>query len=64
MGIFQKKTETLIWRDNFTTTFTEASFRIAKIWKHKNSYQKENIFFYFFNFLSIWDDGCSQNLLW
>ena len=31
----------------------------------KNSYPKKKIVFsYFFNFVSMWDDGCLLNLLW
>ena len=29
----------------------------------KSSYHKES-FFFFFSFVSMWDDGCSLNLLW
>ena len=44
---------------------------VCYIWKllnrvnPKSSHHKEKtLFFYFFNFVSIWDDGCSLNLLW
>ena len=30
----------------------------------KNFHHKEKIFLYFFNFVSIWDEGCSLSLLW
>ena len=30
----------------------------------ENSHHKERKFFYLFCFVSIWDDGCSVNLLW
>ena len=30
----------------------------------KGAHHKESIFFYFFPFVSVWNDGCSLNLLW
>ena len=30
----------------------------------KSYHHKEKFFFYFFNFIPIWDDGCWLNLLW
>ena len=33
LGIYPKKTKTLIWKDTSTPVFTAALFTIAKIWK-------------------------------
>ena len=37
--------------------------RVVKRVNPKSSHHKE-IFFNFFNFVSLWDDGYSLNLLW
>ena len=39
--------------------------KVVKRVKPKSSHHKEKTFFYFFKFVSLWDDGCSLNvLLW
>ena len=40
LGIYLKKRETLIWKDIHTSTFTEALFTIAKIWKNLSAFNK------------------------
>ena len=44
---------------------------VCYVWKllkrvnpKKSSHHKENFYFYFFNFISVWNDGCSLNILW
>ena len=37
--------------------------KFVKRVKPKSSHHKEKTFFYFFKFVSVWDDGCSLNLL-
>ena len=40
-------------------------YMIVKRANPKSSYYKEKIiFFYFFNFVSVWEEGCSLNILW
>ena len=38
--------------------------KVVKRGNPKSSHLKENSFFYFFNFVSIRDNGCSLNKLW
>ena len=44
---------------------------VCYVWKllkrvnpKKSSHHKEKFYFYFFNFISVWYDGCSLNILW
>ena len=40
------------------------TWRLLREWIRRVLIARENIFFYFFNFVPICDDGCSLNLLW
>ena len=41
LGIFQRKTKTLIWKDRLTSMLTAALFTIAKVWKQPKCPSKD-----------------------
>ena len=49
---------------NIINPAVHSTWKLLREWILRIYIKRKNIFFYFFNVLSIWGDGCSLNILW